>query len=212
VSTHARPRLHYAKVLALAYAVWFLSFEAVGRYAATLPTTDLTSAWDRALPLIPAFIWPYELCYALPFFSLVVIRDWRRFNVALLAILLASVTAFVVYLLVPVAFPRPSLGTSLSERLIALEYAADFSPGANKLPSMHVALSWIMGAAMYRQRGRVVDGVVLVMVVAITASTVFVKQHLLLDVAAGIVWGLVAFRLANWLLVRLSQSGHVHRV
>jgi len=212
VTTHARPRLHYAKVLAFAYAVWFLSFEAVGRYAATLPTTDLTSAWDRALPLIPAFIWPYELCYALPFFSLFVIHDWRRFNVALLAILLASVTAFVVYLLVPVAFPRPALGTSLSERLIALEYAADFSPGANKLPSMHVALSWIMGAAMYRQRGRVVDGVVLVSVVAITASTVFVKQHLLFDVAAGIVWGLLAFRLASWLLVRFSRSGDVHRV
>ena len=142
---------HYAKVLVVAYGIWLAAFEIVGHYAATLHTVDLTSAWDRETPLIPAFIWPYESLYILPLLSLIVLKDWHRFNVALLAFLIANATAFVVYLLFPVAFPRPDLGSSLSERVLALEYAADFHPGANKLPSMHVAMSWVLVCAMWRQ-------------------------------------------------------------
>ena len=189
MTAEARSRLRHAAVLVVTYAIWLASFEAVGRYASTLPTRDLTSAWDRAVPLVPAFVWPYEICYGLPFLALLVIRDFSRFRAAILAIVIANVTAFAVYLLVPVAFPRPPLGASLSERILALEYAADFSPGANKLPSMHVALSWIMGCAMYRQRGRAVDLLTFAFIFLVTASTVLVKQHLLLDAAAGMAWG-----------------------
>ena len=192
-----RTRRYYAKVLVLAYAAWLAALEVVGRYAATLHTVDLTTAWDRAIPLVPGFVWPYEACYVVPLLSLFVIRDWHRFNVAMLAIALANLTAFVLYLFVPVAFPRPDLGTSLSERMLALEYAADFSPGANKLPSMHVAMSWIMGAAMWRQASRrVVDGLIIGLVAAITVAALFVKQHILIDVVSGIAWGLAAFWLA----------------
>jgi membrane-associated phospholipid phosphatase len=181
-------RLRYAKILVAAYALWFACFWVVGTIASKLPTRDITSSWDVAIPVVPAFVWPYELCYALPFLAILVIRDWRRFDAALVAIAIASGTAFLVYLCVPIAFPRPVLGDGLSERILALEYAADFSPGANKLPSMHVALSWIMGFAMLRQRGRIVDALIVVTVLAITVSTLFVKQHLVADVAGGIVW------------------------
>ena len=70
----------YAGILLVAYAIWFVTFMAVGRYAATLRTRDLTSALDRAIPLVPAFVWPYELCYALPVAALFVLRDFRRFD------------------------------------------------------------------------------------------------------------------------------------
>lgn len=190
-------RRRQALVLFAAYAIWFASFEAVGRYAATLATRDLTSAWDRSIPVVPAFVWPYELCYALPFIASLVIRDRRRFDDALLAIGLATASAFVVYLALPIAFPRPALGDGLAERVLAFEYAADFSPGANKLPSMHVALSCVMGCAMLGERGRVADAVIVVAVVLVCASTLFVKQHLLIDVAAGVVWGIGAWRVGR---------------
>jgi membrane-associated phospholipid phosphatase len=199
------PRVRYTKILVVAYVVWFACFWSVGTIAAKLPTRDITSSWDVAIPVVPAFVWPYELCYALPFIAIFVIRDWRRFDAALVAIGLASTTAFIVYLCVPIAFARPVLGDGLSERVLAMEYAADFSPGANKLPSMHVALSWIMGLAMLRQRGWLADGVVIVVVLAITASTLFVKQHLIADVAAGIVWGIAAWWLARQLAAHRAR-------
>jgi ABC-2 type transport system permease protein len=211
-TARSRTAFHYAKVLVAAYALWLVLFEIVGRYAATLPTVDLTTALDRAIPVVPAFVWPYEACYAFPFLSLVVIRNWHRFNVALIAIVLANLTAFAVYLLVPVAFPHPLLGSSLSERILAMEYAADFSPGANKLPSMHVAMSWIMGCAMWRQPARragrhvAVDGLILALVLAITVSPLFVKQHIVLDVLAGVPWGLAAYWVSGRIYARLVDT------
>jgi hypothetical protein len=192
------PRWHYAKVLVVAYAIWLGAFEIVGRYAATLHTVDLTSAWDRAVPVIPAFVWPYEACYVMPIIALFVIRDWRRFDVAIVAFVVANVTAFVVYLLVPIAFPHPALGSSLSEKILSMEYAADFHPGANKLPSMHVAMSWIMLCAMWRQsKRRIVDVALAVLVALITIAPVFVKQHLIIDVVLGVPWGLASWVLAD---------------
>ena len=131
VTGTTRPRVRCAKILVAAYALWFACFWVVGTVASQLPTRDITSSWDLAIPVVPAFVWPYELCYALPFVAIFVIRDLRRFDAALVAIAVASGTAFVVYLCVPIAFPRPVLGHGLSERILAMEYAADFSPGAN---------------------------------------------------------------------------------
>lgn len=197
---------HYAKVMLGAYAIWFLSFEMIGRYAARLHTVDLTSAWDRATPLVPAFVWPYEACYLLPILALFVIHDWDRFNVAVVALLFANLTAFVVYVTVPIAFPRPELGTSLAERVLAAEYAADFHPGANKLPSMHVAMSWIMVAAMWRQSRRWVDVALAVLLALITVAPVFVKQHLWIDVVFGVPWGIASYFVARAAYKRAPQA------
>ena len=199
VSVNAWHRRFYVKIALLSYLAWIVAFQIVGRYASTLPTKNLISSWDLAIPLVPAFVWPYELCYVFPFVPLLALRNWRRYNAALMALVIANVTAFCVYLLLPIAFPRPILGEGLSEQLLAAEYAADFSPGANKLPSMHVAITWIVWCAMRGERGRAFDGAMLAVVGAITLSTLFVKQHILVDVVAGVVWGLAAWWLASWL-------------
>ncbi len=79
-----------------------------------------------------------------------------------------------------------------------MEYAADFHPGANKLPSMHVAMSWIMLCAMWRQsKRRIVDLGLAALVVLISVAAVFVKQHLIIDVAVGVPWGLASYWLAK---------------
>jgi membrane-associated phospholipid phosphatase len=187
-------RLFFLKTTLLLYAAWVLVFELVGRVAAALPTVDLTLPLDLRIPFIALFIWPYVLCYAFPFLPLAVLKDWHRFNTAFLAILLANLTAYVVYFLMPVAFPRPEMGTSLSDRVLAWQYQVDFYPGANKLPSLHVAFVWIVVLACRKQRlGRVGDWLTLVGAALITLSTLFVKQHIILDVITGMAWGFAAW-------------------
>jgi membrane-associated phospholipid phosphatase len=190
----AGERLFYLKATLLLSAAWALVFELVGHVAETLPTVDLTLPLDRRIPFIALFIWPYVLCHAWPFLALVALKDWHRFNKAFLAIMLANLTAYIVYILMPVAFPRPELGTGLSDRLLAWYYQVDFYPGANKLPSLHVAFIWITAIACRKQRlGRVGDGLVLVGAALITLSTLFVKQHIVLDVVLGTAWGFAAW-------------------
>lgn len=95
-------RKFYLKIILVVYFIWLIFFGAVGRYASVLPTQDFTSYLDRQIPFIPEFVWPYVLCYVFPLLSLFVIKDWHHFNRALLSIILANLSAFIVYLLVPI--------------------------------------------------------------------------------------------------------------
>jgi membrane-associated phospholipid phosphatase len=202
-----RERKYYLKVSLICYLIWIVLFEAVGHYAATMPTRDLTTFIDRQIPLIPEFVWPYELCYVFPFLLLVLVQDWHRFNRALLGMSLASLSAFLVYLTLPIAFPRPELGQTLSERMLAFEYRVDFQPGANKLPSLHVATAWLVYLACRRQRlNRYGDALLFSLAVLISVSTLFVKQHVVVDVVAGVVWGVAAWHVATWFYPRMIDT------
>jgi membrane-associated phospholipid phosphatase len=189
-------RKHYVKVAFIAYTLWIIAFEAIGRYVATLPTIDITSSWDRQIPLVPAWVWIYMGCYFFPFVPLMVAKNWHRFNRGLVAIIFANVTAFIVYLVFPVAIPRPPLGDSLSERALAFIYAIDFNPAVTELPSLHVTFSWLV-YFMCRHQGlsRLKESLVLSMAILISISTMFVKQHLIVDVIAGL-----ALASASWYL------------
>lgn len=205
-------RRRYVVVLLGAYLVWLLCYELVGHLAARLPTHDLTTAWDRAVPLWPPAVWIYESCYLLPLVPVLLARDWHRINIWLLACLLANLSAFVVYFALPVAFPRPALGDSWAERVIAWEYAIDFEPGANNLPSMHVALSWLAAFACAGQgRSRWLVGALMLLAALISLSTMLVKQHLIYDVVSGVVWALASWHIAAALYQR-HQSAVAERM
>lgn len=182
----------------VAYALWLAGFEAVGSYARTLPTLDLSLPIDIWIPFWPNWVWIYELTYVLPFCTLFAIEDGHRVNRALLAIGLASVAAYVVYLGLPVAFPWPPLGESLAERVLAVERRCGFPPGANHLPSLHVANAFILYCAVRGQRlGRWGDRGALALAIGIALSTLFVKQHIFVDAAGGTLWGFGAWWLAG---------------
>lgn len=201
-------RLHYLKISLLAYLIWIIVFEAIGWYAVTLPTKDVTLPLDRHIPLIPWFIWPYLLCYVFPFLPLVVVKDWHRFNKALLAILLANATAFLVYILWPIAFPHPELGSGLSDRILAFQFQYDFKPGANKLPSLHVTFAWLVYLVCRKQGlGRFRECLIFLTAMLISVSTLFVKQHIVLDVLAGAAWAFAAWFAAGRLYPRLAAPG-----
>ena len=191
-------RMFYIKVIFIVYPVWLILFEAVGWHAVKLPTHDVTSFIDRQIPLIPQFIWAYLLCYIFPFLPLLVVKDWHRLNRTLLSVILANLSAFLLYLIFPIAFPRPGLGQSLSEHLLSLLYRVDFHPGANKLPSLHVTFTWIIYLACRGQRlNKFGDTIVFLLAMLITFSALLVKQHVVADVLLGLFWAFAAWSLAG---------------
>jgi membrane-associated phospholipid phosphatase len=200
----------YLKVSLIFYFLWSIVFEVVGWYANILPTRDFTSALDRQIPLIPEFVWVYVLCYVFPLLPVFVIKDWHHFNRGLLSIILANLSAFLVYLTLPVTFPRPELGHSLSEHLLSFIYGVDFYPGANKLPSLHVTFAWTVYLVCRKQRlTRLGEGLVFFLAGMITISALFVKQHIILDVVAGIGWAFAAWVLTGY-LYRLLIDPHLN--
>jgi len=199
------PRRRLLLVTLIGYLAWLLVFEAVGRFASTLVPTDVTLEIDRRIPFCPGMIWVYELCYLLPLVPPLAVQDGHRFNRMILAFLLANVVAFTAYLVFPVDFPHPAPGAGLSSRAVALEYAADFHPGANHLPSLHVAVAWLVFWAC-RGRHPWLSAFLCFAAVAISVATLFVKQHVVLDVLGGLALAVVGWILAGWLYPLVAED------
>jgi membrane-associated phospholipid phosphatase len=197
MTDHER-RSRYVKIALSFYAIWVVVFILEGLYAQTLPVTDLTIRLDKEIPVVPGFVWIYMSCYLFPLITLLVVRDWHRFNLALLSIALCTLLAFIGHLAIPVAFPRPALGSSLSARMLAFIYDNDFKPGAQNFPSLHVAIALIIYWTCRRQGlSRLVESAILAMALLIIVSTVLVKQHLIIDLVGGLllatgVWGFLS--------------------
>jgi membrane-associated phospholipid phosphatase len=201
---HRRVRL-----TAAVYMAWSLGYELVGNYASKLPGMQLALPLDARIPLLPQWVWVYMATYFLPMAAAFAIIDDHRFNRALLAIGLASVTAYVVFLFLPVSFERPPLlHDSYAARVLARQYRYDFPHGGNQLPSLHVANACIVYAAAKGQRlGVWGDRALLLFVVAIAASTLLVKQHLVVDVLAGWFWGIASWRIVERYYARVVEPG-----
>jgi membrane-associated phospholipid phosphatase len=150
-------------------------------------------ALDRALPLEPAWALVYGSLYAflilLPVF---VVRQPEQIRRAVLAYLTVWITAYVCFFIYPTQAPRPVevVGQGFVTWGLRFLYSAD--PPYNCFPSLHVAHSFVSALACSRvHRGVGIGGVVCASLVGL--STLFTKQHYVLDVVAGILLASVAY-------------------
>lgn len=161
------------------YVVVYLAIEdvVVGR-----PTHRLFLPLEPRIPIIPEAQYVYLIGYLLPLVVIVELRDAGVVVRLWVAWLLTIAVAFGAFLAFPVEVPRPALqGHSPATVLLAMQYAAD--KPYNAFPSLHAATSLLIWlSCRQRVRRRVV---LLLLVVAISISTVLVKQHYVLDVIAG---------------------------
>lgn len=176
------------------YLIWFALVEHM------IPTADM--CWvsylplDDKIPFLPPFIVAYVSWYpflAIPALVLLIKEDREAF-IRYAAFIIAG---FSISLLICMIWPncqnlRPAeVDTSnLFGFLIHAIYSADTN--TNVLPSMHVVGCFAVVSACFDSkylRKMRVPG--LIWGILICASTVFVKQHSILDVFAGLALGLV---------------------
>ena len=201
-----KQRLFYIKCGLLVYAIWISAYMLVGSFIPRLHASDLRCWIDTAIPLEPGFVWPYTFCYVFPILVGASVSDWHRLNRGLLTILFASFSAFIIFMAFPISFPRPALGASISDRLLAVEYAIDV--GAANMPSLHVVFAWLVCLIGLKQGfGKTVEYCLFGMAVLITISSLFVKQHTLVDAVVGIIWTFAVWGAAGFFYQRWT-GGH----
>jgi membrane-associated phospholipid phosphatase len=151
-------------------------------------------ALDRAIPLVPAWIVVYGSMYVFVLLPLILIRDRRLFHRALQSYLFVLVVAYVGFLAYPTITPRPGVvtGGGLAAWALRLNYALDTR--YNCFPCLHVAHSFVSALSAYRVHRRV-GMAAAVWAALIGVSTLFTKQHYVVDVIAGTAMAVAAYAL-----------------
>ncbi|OGY99628.1 MAG: hypothetical protein A2945_03210 [Candidatus Liptonbacteria bacterium RIFCSPLOWO2_01_FULL_52_25] len=175
------------------------SYFAAGRYATIV-------RWDPVwyFPTISAFTVTYMSVYFVPLFLIVVVKDTRE--LLRLAYLFAVVITFcgIIFLIMPLTLPRPPIEQGgILNKLLAWQYSIDRP--SNMFPSIHIAVSLLVAFVAGTKKPSY-RWWVLAWVLLIAMSTLFIKQHYVVDIVGGVVVALAGWHIFHWLVSsRVSQ-------
>lgn len=222
--TLAGIRLFPAKVVRMPSSVWGINavvmmvfwsggYVLTGALAYQGDFMSLAIPIDHRIPFRPEWVFVYLTVYfvfVLPFFYL---EDRKALIAMDISQFVALGISYTMFIYLPVAYDRPSVEV-VDFATWTLSVVQGNDPPWNCFPSTHCIACTISSLALMKYN-RKVGWWVLISTIFICASTVFTKQHFVLDVVAGVLLGAAIFYLVrkvvfhSWLgnrLVRLLGS------
>ena len=169
---------------------------------------------DDAIPFLPGFILPYIFWYAyVPLLMLWVgLRDKSAFLRLCTVFFLGAFLCILLFYFFPttITFRPHAEGDGVMLWLCRLIFANDKT--LNVCPSLHCYEAIMVHLAAFHckplRRHRAVRVLSLLVAVLICLSTVFVKQHSVVDVVCGVALAVVLYILFYRVLWRDSYEGH----
>ena len=189
-------------ILALTLLGWMILYFFVNRReVADHRRLDLGTEWDRKTPYLPLFALVYFSTYIFVIQPFFVLTDARQFYLMLTSFVSISVISSLIHATVPSKIERVEEVTAggVSGWLLGM-FQKTCKPYGN-FPSMHVGLSVPVVVANFMVAGPVMGSLALLWAVLIALSTLFTKQHYILDVLAGVLGGSIIFALTFWLIM-----------
>ena len=174
------------------FVVWAAGYFAIAHVNYHREVVQLAVSLDRSIPFIPEFSLLYLTLYPmflLPFFY---VKDGEFFRLMAYAYLTLMVICYAVFLMYPVAMPRPTTwtGPDLSIWILGMIYRNDNA--RNCFPSMHAAMS-MMAALTLLEINRLRGWIALFVTFSLGAAALFIRQHFIVDIFAGFVLAFVVY-------------------
>lgn len=175
------------------FALYFLTENLIPREACTPVWCPL----DDRIPFCEWFVIPYVGWYALIVFSLgyFLLYDVDSFKRMQVYIIVTQVVAMAIYIFFPSCQNlRPEVMTRNNLLTCCVELLYSFDTSTNVCPSLHVAYSLGIASVWLKKKtaSKLWKLTIVAFVVLICLSTVFIKQHSLLDGLAALPLGLLA--------------------
>ena len=151
---------------------------------------DLSLPLDSAIPFVPSFILIYILAYPQWVLGYILIcRDSEELCYRVMAgEIISKLICGLFFIFLPTTMSRPEVvGDGIFEKLTRLIYSLD-APD-NLFPSVHCAESWLCFRCALEAKSlpRAYKWGSLVFTLLVFASTVLVKQHVLVDIPAALI-------------------------
>lgn len=196
------PEYAHLKLL-FGWVVYFVLYFLTERIIPYERCTVIHCALDDVIPFCEYFIVPYFLWYllvagSLLYFLLFHIKSFENLQKYIIITQVVAMTVYIVFPnrqdLRPEQFPRDNLFS----QMVGFLYQVDTS--TNVCPSLHVAYSVGIASVWTKEKGIhwLVKAAIVIFVILVCLSTVFLKQHSVVDGFAA----LVVCLLAEWLVYR----------
>lgn len=150
---------------------------------------DFTTAFDRAVPLIPAFTSVYLICYLFWAANYIMIARIGKEHMYrfLVGDYISRIVCGLFYVFLPTTLIRPEiLGDGFWDQMLKLVYTVDSS--ANLFPSIHCLVSWFcyIGIRGRENIPKAYRAFSCIFALLVCVSTQLTKQHYIIDAFGGI--------------------------
>lgn len=168
-------------------AVYFLSKQ----FNLGLPFHNVATSLDQQIPFVAGWIWIYVLAYVqwAVGFTVLAWEEPSRIRRIAMAFAISEGLCLLCFLLYPtmmIGRPEVEAEGSLTRWLCAWIFAAD-TPPTNLFPSIHCMQSWYVARMAFgTQTPAAYRWGMMGFSLLVFASTVLVKQHVLIDIPGGI--------------------------
>jgi len=199
--------LRYAFALSLAGSVWFALIYGGADALTAHRTFRVRVNFDAELgiPFIPEMVLIYMSIYLLFLAAPFILRRPYEFFALAMTLNLVILVSGICFVLFPaqVAFPPPNTFGALPN---LYHFADRLSLNYNLMPSLHVALSVVCIAVFSARSGKIGKVCLWTWAVAISASTLFIHKHHVLDVIAGFALALAAYKFIYFRFLALFRK------
>jgi len=183
---------------------------------------SLATDLDRAIPFLKVFVIPYIIWYLFIFLVLgyLCFKDRKTYYRTLLTYNIGLAICYVIYYFYQTSVFRPELiGEDIFTKLVGFIYSMD--QPYNCFPSIHSLGCFLMMKAINKSTARNIVNVILIngIAISIILSTLFIKQHVILDAIASMIlvdiiykmvyyfdWGRIVFWLKQLYLSLTMKS------
>ena len=171
--------------------------------------SNLTTIFDMKIPFLKIFIIPYYSWYVFLIVGVLFLmfNDKKSYYKAVYSLCIGVAICYVIYLLFQTTLARPVVvGNDFLSRLVRYTYQND-NP-FNCFPSIHVYTTSVIGYFLLGLKNLKAyqKSMILTLVISIILSTLFVKQHLILDVISALGLGYFIINGINLLEERIGAS------
>ena len=162
---------------------------------------DLATPLDRKIPFVPQLVLVYFSTYIFVIQPFIILAEARQFYWMLASFGSITVVASLIHAIVPSKIERNEILVTdgISGMMINL-FQKTCKPYGN-FPSMHVALSVPVVGANFMVLGPTAGSITLIWAILIALSTLYTKQHYILDVLAGLIGGVLIYVLTYLLMM-----------
>lgn len=161
---------------------------------------DFTTEFDRAVPLIPQWVWIYVICYLFWIVNYIMIghlgkETLYRFVAADMS---SRIICMLFFILLPTTNIRPELiGDSTSIQILSFVYKVDLP--MNLFPSIHCLVSWFcyIGIRGRKEIPAWYRCFSCIFAIAVMLSTQFTKQHYVIDIFGAVALAEISYYLSK---------------